>query len=107
MAANATRLGTIYQIQTFDATPGRPQHWLAIPQPDCRNDATRGRPQHWLIILHAGLLSACRASNRATHYILDSGLIMHHEGRSRIGDTVRALNVFYANECEPDELETR
>ncbi len=27
MAANATRRGTLYQGQTFDATRGRPQHW--------------------------------------------------------------------------------
>jgi hypothetical protein len=28
VAANATRRGTLYQGQTFDATRGRPQHWL-------------------------------------------------------------------------------
>ena len=39
-AANATRRGTLYQRQTFNATRGRPQHWLVMPNagPEKRTD---------------------------------------------------------------------
>jgi hypothetical protein len=36
VAGNATRRGTLYQRQTFDATRGRPQHWLVMRRSDCR-----------------------------------------------------------------------
>jgi len=43
VAANATRRGTLYQRQTFDATRGPPQHLLVIPQHDFENV----RPSRW------------------------------------------------------------
>ncbi len=43
VAGNATRRGTLYQGQTFDATRGRPQHWLVMPLADLRRFFAVGR----------------------------------------------------------------